>query len=62
MNTAGVMKYLNSLYWVGINKWKRTLKQIYTLRSEVVGWAKVSDNLWYVQINGAGHMVPSDKP
>ncbi len=62
VNNAGVMKYLNSLRWQGINSWKRTLKKVWTLRGEVAGWVKVSDNLWYVHVNGAGHMVPTDKP
>ena len=26
------------------------------------GWTKVSDHLWFVLVNGAGHMVPSDRP
>jgi len=26
------------------------------------GWAKVSDNLWFVLVNHAGHMVPTDQP
>ena len=26
------------------------------------GWDKVNGNLWFVQVNGAGHMVPTNKP
>jgi carboxypeptidase C (cathepsin A) len=37
-------------------------KQTWTLATEVVGWAKVGGNLWFVLVNGAGHMVPTDKP
>jgi carboxypeptidase C (cathepsin A) len=28
----------------------------------VTGWAKVSGNFWFVLVNKAGHMVPSDQP
>jgi len=28
----------------------------------VVGWSKVAGNLWFVLVNGAGHMVPTDQP
>lgn len=62
VNTAGVLQYLNSLNWEGTNQWKRTEKQIWTINGEVKGWAKTSGNLWFVLVNGAGHMVPSDQP
>ena len=62
VNTAGVLQYVNSLNWEGINQWKRTKKQIWTMAGEVKGWAKVSGNLWFALVNGAGHMVPTDKP
>ena len=28
----------------------------------MAGWAKIAHNLWFVLVNGAGHMVPSDQP
>ena len=28
----------------------------------VKGWAKVGGNLWFVLVNRAGHMVPTDNP
>lgn len=62
VNTAGVLQYLNSLNWSGIQQWKRTEKQIWSMHGEVQGWAKVSGNLWFVLVNKAGHMVPSDRP
>jgi carboxypeptidase C (cathepsin A) len=62
VNTAGVLNYLNGLNWVGIPQWKRTQKQTWTIHGEVSGWAKVSSNLWFVLVNHAGHMVPSDQP
>ena len=62
VNSAGVLQYLNSLNWEGIRQWKRTPKEIWTRYGEVTGWAKVSGNLWFVMVNGAGHMVPGDRP
>ena len=62
VNTAGVLQYINSLNWEGINQWKRSKKHIWTMAGAVKGWAKVSGNLWFALVNGAGHMVPSDKP
>lgn len=62
VNTPGVLQYLNSLQWENINQWKRAPKQIWTIGGEVKGWAKVAGNLWFVLVNGAGHMVPTDQP
>ncbi|CAM6002602.1 unnamed protein product [Sphagnum balticum] len=62
VNTAGVLNYLNGLNWNGIPQWKRTRKQIWTIGKTVRGWAKVSGNLWFVLVNKAGHMVPTDQP
>lgn len=62
VNNAGVLQYLNSLNWPGIQAWKRTPKQIWTINHSVRGWAKVSGNLWFAMVNGAGHMVPTDQP
>ena len=62
VNTAGVLQYLNSLNWNNIQQWKRAEKQIWTIHGEVKGWAKTYGNLWFVLVNGAGHMVPGDQP
>lgn len=62
VNTPGVLQYLNSLNWEGIQQWKRTKKQIWTIHGENAGWAKISGNLWFVLVNGAGHLVPADQP
>lgn len=53
---------MNGLNWPGIAQWKRTNKQIWSIRGEIKGWAKVSGNLWFVLVNHAGHMVPIDQP
>ena len=62
VNTAGVLQYLNSLNWENINSWKRAKKEQWTIAGNVKGWAKVSGNLWFVLLNGAGHLVPTDQP
>ncbi len=62
VNTAGVLAYLNGLNWSGIPQWKRTSKKIWRLYGENKGWAKVHNNLWFVLVNHAGHMVPTDQP
>lgn len=62
VNTPGVLNYLNGLNWRGIPMWKRAQKQIWTIHGENAGWAKISDNLWFVLVNHAGHMVPTDQP
>ena len=62
VNTPGVLNYLNDLNWVNIPMWKRSIKQIWTIHGANAGWAKVYNNLWFVLVNHAGHMVPSDQP
>lgn len=62
VNTPGVLNYLNGLNWVSTPQWKRTRKEIWTVRGIMKGWAKVYGNLWFVLVNGAGHMVPTDQP
>lgn len=62
VNTPGVLNYLNGLNWEGIPAWKRTSKAIWTVQGARAGWAKVSGNLWFVLVNHAGHMVPTDQP
>ena len=62
VNTAGVLQYLNSLGWENIASWKRAKKQKWTIAGATRGWAKTSGNLWFVLLNGAGHLVPTDQP
>ena len=62
VNTAGVLNYLNSLTWEGVPNWKRAKKEVWTLGGDIKGWAKVSGNMWFVLVNRAGHMVPTDNP
>ncbi len=62
VNTAGVLNYINSLPWENINNWKRARKQVWRINKEVRGWAKTYGNLWFVLVNKAGHLVPTDQP
>jgi vitellogenic carboxypeptidase-like protein len=48
--------------WDGIETWKKARKEVWTINGEIRGWAKVSSNLWFALVNGAGHMVPADQP
>ena len=62
VNTAGVLQYLNSLGWENIAAWKRAKKENWTVGGKRKGWAKTYGNLWFVLVNGAGHLVPTDQP
>jgi vitellogenic carboxypeptidase-like protein len=62
VNTPGVLQYLNSLKWLGEYDWKRKTKEVWKIDGKVTGWTKIAHNLWFVLVNGAGHMVPSDQP
>uniref|UniRef100_A0A1J3JYM8 Venom serine carboxypeptidase n=3 Tax=Noccaea caerulescens TaxID=107243 RepID=A0A1J3JYM8_NOCCA len=62
VNTAGVLNYLNSLRWDNIASWKRARKDVWRINNAIRGWAKVSGNLWFVLVNRAGHLVPTDQP
>lgn len=62
VNTPGVLNYLNNLNWIGILEWKKAKKEMWTLYGGVKGWVKISRNLWFVLVNHAGHMVPTDQP
>ena len=62
VNTPGVLNYLNDLNWENTRYWKRAKKEIWTIHGENAGWAKIYNNLWFVLVNHAGHMVPSDQP
>lgn len=62
VNTAGVLQYLNSLNWNGLNGWKRAKKQVWTNSKQPIGWVKNYGNLWFALVNKAGHFVLFDQP
>jgi carboxypeptidase C (cathepsin A) len=62
VNTAGVLNYLNTLNWHGLRMWSRTPKQQWILNGKNVGWYKSYENLLFVLVKNAGHLVPSDQP
>jgi carboxypeptidase C (cathepsin A) len=62
VNTAGVLNYLNTLDWHGLRAWSRTEKQQWILNGKNVGWYKNYDNLAFVLLKNAGHLVPADQP
>jgi carboxypeptidase C (cathepsin A) len=61
-NNGGVLTYINSLHWDGIEIWKKARKSLWTISGHVQGWAKISGNLWFAHVNGAGQMVAHDRP
>jgi carboxypeptidase C (cathepsin A) len=62
VNTAGVLNYLNSIRWESIANWKRARKEVWRINNQIKGWAKTYGNLWFVLVNRAGHLVPTDQP
>ncbi|ODM90366.1 Venom serine carboxypeptidase [Orchesella cincta] len=54
--------FLNNLNWHGSSKWLDAERNVWKVGGNVAGYAKVLDNMSYVLVRGAGHMVPSDKP
>lgn len=62
VNTAGVLNYLNSVKWEYIANWKRARKEVWRINNQIRGWAKTYGNLWFVLVNRAGHLVPTDQP
>jgi carboxypeptidase C (cathepsin A) len=46
--------------WIKLGKWKSTEKQILKSGEKVIGTYKSFDNLNFVTIYQAGHMVPTD--
>ncbi|XP_031472926.2 uncharacterized protein LOC116245600 [Nymphaea colorata] len=62
INTAGVLNYLNSVNWNYISNWKRARKDVWRINNQIRGWAKTYGNLWFVLVNRAGHLVPTDQP
>ncbi|CAL8110554.1 unnamed protein product [Orchesella dallaii] len=54
--------FLNNMNWHGSSNWFDAERKVWKVGGNVAGYAKVLDNLSYVLVRGAGHMVPSDQP
>ena len=55
--TQGTLGWINNLNRTVVNDWRQ-----YSVGTQVGGWIKDFDGLTFAEINGAGHMVPQDKP
>eukprot|EP01061_Rhynchopus_euleeides_P040901 TRINITY_DN7060_c0_g1_i1.p1 TRINITY_DN7060_c0_g1~~TRINITY_DN7060_c0_g1_i1.p1 ORF type:complete len:505 (+),score=243.25 TRINITY_DN7060_c0_g1_i1:61-1575(+) len=69
------IRFLRSIDWSGASKFETAERAIWTSRkpvagvmgklggsTDVAGWATQADNLHYVIVRNAGHMVPTDQP
>jgi hypothetical protein len=62
VNTAGVLNYLNSIVSPRMNLWKSSKKNVWRVYSEIRGWSKVTNNIWFFLVNNAGHKITTDQP
>jgi carboxypeptidase C (cathepsin A) len=63
-NVDAVVPYVETEEYIKQIGWQQTSpkKNLVNARGSLMGWQIEYDGLTYVIINGAGHMVPSDKP
>jgi carboxypeptidase C (cathepsin A) len=55
--TTGSLGWINALGWDVKEAWRQ-----YQVDGQVGGWIQEFDGLTFATVNGAGHMVPEDKP
>jgi len=55
--TQGTLGWINSLNRTVVKDWRQ-----FSVGGQVGGWIKDFDGLTFAEVNGAGHMVPADKP
>lgn len=63
-NTDAIVSYVETEKYVELIGWKKISekKPFLNDRDSLLGWTTEYDGLTLVIVNGAGHMVPSDKP
>jgi vitellogenic carboxypeptidase-like protein len=54
--------FLHKLEWHGAEEWRGSDRKIWRVGGDVAGYSRVTDNLTYVLVRNAGHMVPYDQP
>jgi vitellogenic carboxypeptidase-like protein len=54
--------FLCKLSWHGQENWENATRKIWRVGNEVAGYAKVEDNLTFLIVRNAGHIVPYDQP
>ena len=61
-NFIGNRRMVEALEWSGAEGFRKAELEDFVVKGKVAGQAKTHGLLTYVQIAGAGHMVPMDKP
>lgn len=62
-NTIGQLRWVNSLNWANITKFKSSPKASWTLNNgTIAGTYRTYEQFTYAQVYKAGHMVPGDQP
>jgi len=61
-NLAGTQYWLDSLDWPGKEAWKIANRKIWSVDGETAGFYRSVQNLTFMIVTGAGHMVPGDQP
>lgn len=61
---AGVLteSFLHKLRWHGKDSWENAPRKIWRVGNEIAGYVKHEDNLTYLLVRNAGHIVPYDQP
>jgi len=63
-NADAQVSYVETEEYIRLIGWKQTTpkKPVKNPRGSLEGWVTKYDGLIFYVVNGAGHMVPSDKP
>jgi len=61
-NLAGTEYWLDSLNWPGKNDWKTAIRKVWSVDGQTAGFHRSVQNLTFLIVTGAGHMVPGDQP
>lgn len=63
-NTDAVVSHVETENYIRTIGWKQVGETTVLRNSQksMIGWRTVFDGLTYYVVNGAGHMVPTDKP
>lgn len=54
--------FLHKLSWHGQTSWENADRKIWRVGNEIAGYVKAEDNLSYLLVRNAGHIVPYDQP
>lgn len=54
--------FLNKMKWHGTKQWTDAERKVWRVGTDVAGYSKIVDNLTFVLVRNAGHMVPADQP